>query len=162
MEPSGVLQPPRDAAYQTEDNAATSNPDEKRAAHHHGGGRSVAERFPGDQSSSVQEAVPSSLGWGVRGAPAGKERPGQTPEAAGRQSELDGEQMRAPAEGQVADAVDRKPGATGSQPDLASDLDRKKREQAEARNAIMEERRHGRTPDGGPRGGVDTELDKTF
>lgn len=42
----------------------------------------------------------------------------------GRNKELDGEQMRAPGEGEIATAVDEKPGATGGEHDMASDLDR--------------------------------------
>ncbi|KAI1747322.1 hypothetical protein F4782DRAFT_444313 [Xylaria castorea] len=156
MEPSGVPQPPRNAAYQVEGNPVTSNPSEERASHHHNHGRPVADRVPGDQASGIEDAVPSSLGYGMRGAPAGEEQFGRTEEEVGRHRELEGEQMRMPGEGRVADAVERKPGASGSQPDLASDLDRKKREQAEARNEIKEERRHGRISDGGARGGVDT------
>ncbi|TGJ86910.1 hypothetical protein E0Z10_g1910 [Xylaria hypoxylon] len=161
MEPSGAPQPPRNAAYQTEGNAVTLNPSEERAVHH-GHGHPVAQRGPGNDTSSTQDALPSSLGWGVHGAPAGEERLGRTQEEVGRHNELEGDQMRALGEGQVADAVDRKPGATGSQPDLASDLDRKKSEQAEAREAIKERRRHGNVSDGGPGGGVDTELDRAL
>ncbi|KAI0406160.1 hypothetical protein F4802DRAFT_596518 [Xylaria palmicola] len=124
MEPSGTPQPPRNAAYQEEGNPVTSNPSEQHASHHHGQGRPVAEREPGDHASDVRDAVPSSLGWGRHGAPAGEERFGRTQEETGRHRELEGDQMRAPAEGRVADAVERKPGASGSQPDLASDLDR--------------------------------------
>ncbi|KAI0970593.1 hypothetical protein F4678DRAFT_479991 [Xylaria arbuscula] len=161
MEPSGAPQPPQRAAYETEGNAVTLNPSEERAAQHHGQGRSVAERGPGGQFTGIQDAISSSLGRGIRGAPAGEEQFGRTQEEAGRHRELEGEQMRAAGEGQVADVVNRKPGASGSQPDLASDLDRKKREQDEARDAIKERRRHGEVSDGGPRG-VDTELEKTF
>ena len=49
------------------------------------------------------------------------------------------EQMRAPGEGEVAAAQDRKHGF-GEQADLASDLDRKKVEQAPAREQIKEAR----------------------
>jgi len=59
----------------------------------------------------------------------------------GRHNELDGAQMRASGEGQVADVVDRKPGATGGEESLTSDLDRKKAEQAPAREAVKEERK---------------------
>ncbi|KAI1420268.1 hypothetical protein F5Y12DRAFT_773974 [Xylaria sp. FL1777] len=163
MESFGAPQPPVTAAYETEGNAVTTNPVEERAAHHHSHGHPVAWRVPGNQSSGIQDAVPSSQGWGIHGAPAGEERFGRTEEDTGRHRELEGEQMRAAREGQVADVVGRKPGATGSQPDLASDLDRKKSEQAEAREAIKERRRQGEISDGGPRG-VDTagELDKSF
>lgn len=49
--------------------------------------------------------------------------------------------MAAPGEGKVAAAVDNKPGASGQQPDLASDLDRKKEEQAEAREEIKAQKK---------------------
>lgn len=75
-------------------------------------------------SSQPQEAIPSSLGHGVRGAPPGEEKFGRTNEQVGRHQELEGDKMRMLNEGDVADAVNRKPGASGSQPDLASDLDR--------------------------------------
>ncbi|KAI0533024.1 hypothetical protein GGR58DRAFT_138868 [Xylaria digitata] len=162
MEPSGAPQPPKSAAYEVEGNAVTLNPSEERAAHLHSHGRPVARRGPGNHSSNIGDAVPSSLGWGAHGARAGEEQFGRTQEEDGRHRELEGDQMRAPGEGQVADAVDRKPGATGSQPDLVSDLDRKKSEQAEARNAIKERRRHGKISDGGAHSGVDTELDKAL
>ncbi|KAI3316625.1 hypothetical protein HD806DRAFT_517151 [Xylariaceae sp. AK1471] len=162
MDPSGPAQPPVNAAYEAEGNAATSNPSEQRAAQHHSHGKPVAKRFPESRSSGTQDAVPSSLGRGMHGAPAGEEQFGRTQEEVGRHRELDGDQMRAPGEGDVADAVRRKPGASGSQPDLASDLDRKKREQADARNAIKEGRKHGVISDGGAGGGVDTEQDKMF
>ncbi|KAI1377606.1 hypothetical protein F4677DRAFT_444197 [Hypoxylon crocopeplum] len=159
MEPSGPAQPPKGTAYETQGNPATSNPSEQHtsARHHAHGGRTTEDRVPPSQSSGLRDAVPSSLGYGVHGAPAGEERYGRTHEQVGRSRELEGDQMRAPGEGDVASVVDRKPGATGSQPDLASDIDRKKEEQAEKREAIKEERRQGRAPDdGNARAGVDT------
>ncbi|KAI0469467.1 hypothetical protein F4859DRAFT_486753 [Xylaria cf. heliscus] len=149
MEPSGAPQPPRDAAYQVLGNPVTSNPLEERARHHQDHGRPVASRVPGNQSSGIKDAIPSSLGWGIHGAPAGEEQFGRTMEDVGRHRELEGDQMRTPGEGRVADAVDRKSGASGAEPDLASDLDRKKREQAEARSYIKGERRYERVSDGG-------------
>lgn len=121
MEPSGKPQPPENAAYETEGNAATSNPAEERAAHHRGHGQPVARRDPGNQSLGIGDAVPSSLGRGARGE---EEHSRPTQSETGLGNEIEGDTMRAPAEGRVADAVDRKPGASGSQPDLASDLDR--------------------------------------
>lgn len=50
--------------------------------------------------------------------------------------------MAAPGEGKIASAVDEKPGATGAQPGLESDLDRKKAEQAPLREQKKEERKH--------------------
>ena len=60
-------------------------------------------------------------------------------------SDLEGEQMRAPGEGDIAAAQDHKHGF-GEQKDLASDLDRKKADQAK----IKESRGMG-----GGSGGVD-------
>jgi hypothetical protein len=124
MDSSGPSQPPVNAAYKTEGNAATSNPSEQRAAHDHSHGQPVEERLPEAPASGSREAGAWALGRGIRGAPAGEEQFGRTEEDVGRHRELDGDQMRMPGEGAVADAVERKPGASGSQPDLASDLDR--------------------------------------
>ncbi|KAI1762069.1 hypothetical protein GGR53DRAFT_468674 [Hypoxylon sp. FL1150] len=165
MDPSGPAQPPKQSAYETQGNPVSSKPSElqqqRQHEHKHAqGGRSVEQRSPADtqsQSSGIGEALPSSLGYGIRGAPAGEERFGRTQEEVGRGQELEGEQMRAPGEGDVASAVERKPGASGEQPDLASDLDRKKEEQAAKREAIKEDRKHGRAPDDGDaRAGVVT------
>ncbi|KAI0840713.1 hypothetical protein F5Y06DRAFT_228724 [Hypoxylon sp. FL0890] len=157
MDPSGPSQPPKDTAYETQGNPVTSNPSEQHSARHHPHGKTVDERVPSSQSSSLGDAVPSSLGYGIHGAPAGEERYGRTQEQMGRNRELEGDQMRAPGEGDVASAVEHKSGASGSQPDLAGDLDRKKQEQASKREAIKEDRRHGRAPDDGDvRAGVVT------
>ncbi|KAI1134339.1 hypothetical protein F5Y05DRAFT_398381 [Hypoxylon sp. FL0543] len=159
MDPSGPPQPPKDTAYETQGNPVTSNPSEQRsAAQHHTHGKPVDERLPQTQTGHGDAAaVPSALGYGIRGAPAGEERFGRTQEQVGRSRELEGEQMRAPGEGDVAGAVERKAGAGGSEPDLASDLDRKKREQASKREAVKEDRRLGRAPDDGDvRAGVAT------
>lgn len=123
MDPSDKPQPPVNAAYQAEGNAVTSNPSEQRASHHQNSklGKPVAERYPENESP---EAGSWGLGRGIRGAPAGEEQYGRTEEDVGRHKELEGEQMRASGEGEVADAVNRKPGASGAEPDLASDLDR--------------------------------------
>ncbi|KAI0478529.1 hypothetical protein GGR56DRAFT_672552 [Xylariaceae sp. FL0804] len=160
MDPSGPAQPPLDTAYTTAGNPATGNPAEQQAARQQQpSGRTVAERGPASQpSGGIEDATPSSLGQGVRaGAPAGEERLGRSEEQVGRHRELEGEQMRAPGEGDVASAVESKPGASGAEPDLASDLDRKKQEQAAAREAIKEDRKHGLVADGADvRAGVDT------
>lgn len=124
MKPTGASQPSKAAAYETQGIGVDSNPSELRAAHEHRPGRPVEQRLPESQSSGVREALPTSLAQGIRGAPPGEEQYGKTAEQMGRHNELEGEQMRAPSEGAVADAVDRKPGASGAQPDFASDLDR--------------------------------------
>ena len=124
MDPQGAAQPPLDTAYKVEGNPATANPAEEQAAHQKPQGRRLEDRLPGSQASGLQEAEPSALGAGVRGAPPGEERHGQSLEQTGRHREREGEQMRAPGEGDVSTAVEAKPGATGAEPDLASDLDR--------------------------------------
>lgn len=48
--------------------------------------------------------------------------------------------MRAPGEGEISDAVDKKPGAGGSQEGLETDLDRKKAEQAPLRAKFEQEK----------------------
>lgn len=63
----------------------------------------------------------------MHGAPAGEERKGLSEEDVGRHRELDAQQMAAPGEGRVADAVAKGghgTGGGGSQPGLESDLDR--------------------------------------
>lgn len=141
MDPSGPAQPPKNTAYTTPANPASSTPSEvqqqqRQGAHGNNNPSPTDERMPpsssrvGGGSSSIDEATPSSLGYGIHGAPAGEERFGRTAavveqeEQGGHRGELDGEQMRASGEGDVASVVRRKPGATGEQPDLASDLDR--------------------------------------
>ncbi|KAI0134780.1 hypothetical protein BJ170DRAFT_611250 [Xylariales sp. AK1849] len=157
MDPSAPSQPSKATAYRAEGNEASLNPEEENAAKHHTHGNPIEKRLPVSQASGLEDAMPSSLGYGTRGAPAGEEKYGKTAEQVGRNRELDGEQMRAPGEGDVADAVRRKPGASGSQPDLASDLDRKKAEQESKREAIKEARQNGTFSDGGdPRAGVQT------
>ncbi|KAK8096456.1 uncharacterized protein PG998_004673 [Apiospora kogelbergensis] len=131
MDPQGPSQPSLETVYKTPGNAASANPAEKNAREHsHPHGQHVDERLPtGGRSSGVQQrqdaAQPSSLGYGVRGAPAGEESQGLTEEDVGRHKELEGEQMVAgPGEGRVASAVENKHGATGSEPDLLANLDR--------------------------------------
>lgn len=48
--------------------------------------------------------------------------------------------MAAPGEGKVANAVEQKPGASGAQDGLETDLERKKAEQAPARQAVEAEK----------------------
>jgi hypothetical protein len=67
-----------------------------------------------------------------------------------QREDLDGEQMRAPGEGEVMDAqLNKKNAGWGEQDSLASDLDRKKAEQKSAREDIKAERQSGADVDGG-------------
>jgi hypothetical protein len=75
-----------------------------------------------------------------------------------QQGDLDGEQMRAPGEGEVMDAqFEKKNAGWGEQGSLTSDLDRQKAEQKGAREGIKEERRAGGNVDGGSEGRVENE-----
>lgn len=76
--------------------------------------------------------------------------------------ELDAQQMGAPGEGKVDAAVKNKPGASGNEPGLETELDRKKAEQASARQSIQEEKQKGVDVGGvlGQRGGPANPVDK--
>jgi len=68
----------------------------------------------------------------------------------------------APAESKIADAVEQKPGASGEQPGLESDLDRKKAEQAPAREEIKRQKKEEVDVAGvlGQRGGPANPVDQ--
>lgn len=142
LDPTGPAHPSFNQAYSTAGNPASKNPAEQSstaantAATHEGSTTQIRSPTHG----SDREPVPTSLGRGVHGAPPGEEAKGLTAEDVGAHNELDGEQMRASGEGDVAAAVDAKRGATGAQPDLASDLDRKKAQQAPMREHVKEQR----------------------
>lgn len=107
------------------------------------------------------DATKTSMARGVRGAPPGEETSGHTQESMDRQ-ELDAAQMGAPGEGKVASAVDRKPGASGHEQGFETDLDRKKAEQAPARQKEQEQKEHEIDVGGvlGQRGGPANPVDK--
>lgn len=117
--------------------------------------------MPTKQSSSINDATPSSLGRGIHGAPPGEERHGQKHDT-GTAGDTEADQMSAPGEDKIADAVDKKPGASGSEPGLESELDRKKAEQAPARERIESEKRDKVDVAGvlGQRGGPANPVDK--
>ena len=75
-----------------------------------------------------------------------------------QQGDLDGEQMRAPGEGEVMDAqLDKKNAGWGEQSSLTSNLDRQKAEQNDSREEIKEQRRAGEKVDGSAGGRVENE-----
>jgi len=75
-----------------------------------------------------------------------------------QQEDLDGEQMRAPGEGEVFRAqLDKKDQGWGEQDSLTSGLDRKKAEQQSARDEIKQERKAGGNVDGQTGGRVENE-----
>jgi len=142
MDPTGPSQPPLDTAYETAGNPASQNPQEQSNAQVNDSsntGSLVDSREQGDipvPSAHSGGGVPSSLGYGSRTG-AGDSTSGE----AGL-SNTDAEQMAAPGEGEIAAAQDKKTGF-GEQKDLASDLDRKKAEQAGAREQVKDMRSSG-------------------
>ncbi|QSZ32596.1 hypothetical protein DSL72_002175 [Monilinia vaccinii-corymbosi] len=70
-----------------------------------------------------------------------------------QQEDLDGEQMRAPGEGEVMDAqLNKKDAGWGEEGSYTSNLDRQKAEQKEAREKIKSQREQGLDVDGGAGG----------
>lgn len=70
-----------------------------------------------------------------------------------QQEDLDGEQMRAPGEGEVMAAqFDKKNAGWGEEGSYTSNLDRQKAEQKEARDKIKNQRAQGVDVDGGAGG----------
>nr|POF12802.1 hypothetical protein CFP56_09953 [Quercus suber] len=161
---SGHDQPTLQQAYETPGNPASKEPAEKAQtqANAEDNSRPVDRRVPQEQNASVNDATPSSLGYGVRGAPPGEEAAGRTEADVSRARENDGEQMRAPGEGEIASAVDRKPGAGGEEQGLEKDLERKKAEQAPAREQVQAEQKKELDVAGvlGQRGGPANPVDK--
>ncbi|KAF2622744.1 hypothetical protein BU25DRAFT_377155 [Macroventuria anomochaeta] len=147
LSPTGPSQPTQNQAYETPGNPVSANPTEKATQGFNASDNSasVDQRIPQKQASDAagDRNAKFEEGAGVHGAPAGEERKGLSQEDVGRHKELDGQQMAAPGEGRVADAVaqgGKGMGGGGSEPSFTSDLDRKKAEQAEAREAIKQER----------------------
>lgn len=136
-------QPPNDQAYNIAGNQVDKDPAEKAQSSLNKASAQSSDvdiKIPQKQSQGIEDATPSSLGRGIHGAPPGEEAKGLSEEDVGRNKELDGEQMAAPGEGKVANAVERKPGATGAEQGMETDLDRKKAEQAPLRESIKEEK----------------------
>ncbi|MCJ1388040.1 hypothetical protein MMC18_000884 [Xylographa bjoerkii] len=141
MDPNGSAQPNIDTAYDTAGNPAEQTSDEQSKAAAKAStnaGATAEDRVQGDvavPSTHDDGATPSSLGIGVTDA-SGDQGGNMGPGA----SNLDGEQMRAPGEGDVYKQQFSKSGF-GEQEDLAGDLDRKKGEQAGAREEIKSQRK---------------------
>ncbi|CAK4032241.1 Hypothetical predicted protein [Lecanosticta acicola] len=154
----GVAGQPRlDQAYETAGNPTDKAPVENTRAQINAqtnDENAVAHRDP-SETVSFDQAVPTSMARGIRGAGPGEETKGYTQESLDRE-ELDADQMGAPGEGKVASAVERHPGAGGKQPGLETDLERKKAEQAPMRQAVQEEQQRDFDVGGilGQRGGA--------
>lgn len=149
-------QPTKAEAYTAPGNPSTKTPHEQAESAVHALDSSSSNQqqsYPIPQRQAADsQASPQPQARGIHGAPAGEESKGLTEEDVGRHRELDGEQMAVPGEGRVADAVagrGKSLGGGGEQPDLAADLDKKKAEQAEAREAVKKERGLGKDVVGG-------------
>ncbi|KAF2716597.1 hypothetical protein K431DRAFT_316441 [Polychaeton citri CBS 116435] len=139
LNPTGPSQPTLNQAYSTTGNPAQTNPAEEsqQSTNASSEASGVADqRIPQKQTSSIEEGTFSSLGHGIHGAPSSSADPNDQD----RSNELTAEQMGAPGEGAVSDAVERKPGAGPGAPGLETDLDKKKAEQAPLREAVEEEK----------------------
>ncbi|KAK5127015.1 hypothetical protein LTR85_008374 [Meristemomyces frigidus] len=165
LNPTGPSQPGADTAYETKGNPASKEPAEESQAQRNATDNSqpVDQRVPSEQSTSQEDATPTSVARGVRGAPPGEEASGGTHESEGRNNELDADQMAAPGEGKIASAVKgESAGAKGSEQGMESDLDRKKAEQAPARKSVQAEKAENFDVGGvlGQRGGPANPVDK--
>ncbi|KAJ4385773.1 hypothetical protein N0V93_010204 [Gnomoniopsis smithogilvyi] len=160
-------QPSNVEPYLQPGNPATRNPLEQEVTEklHGQGSRSTPGTTASAEQSQSQDGIPTSRGHGVHGSGPVDDQEAQATHVGDSQGRLENdsvnaEQMATLGEGKVADAVDRKSGTQqvpGSGPaeeqDFASDLDRKKAEQAEARDAIKAAKRDGVDADGGGGGG---------
>jgi hypothetical protein len=122
MELSNSSQPRQQEAYNEAENPVSKNPSEVQSSHKHPSGYGAVEkRGPEDQSTTIDDANPSSLARGVRGTgsddqeviPSSNENP-------------DDQKLAPPSEGRVYDAVTKasRPGAGGQEPSLTADLDK--------------------------------------
>ncbi|KAL8816670.1 MAG: hypothetical protein Q9223_004360 [Gallowayella weberi] len=155
MDPTGPSQPNLDTAYEHPGNPASHSESEKQSSNSTSAslqrsGPIADKRERGDApvpSSHGEGPTPSSLGYGAR------DSSGDAGESKGEPvSSLEGEQMRAPGEGDIRTAQDNKHGF-GEQADLASGLDRKKEEQQER----LDSRYNGASDGKGGPGGVDVQ-----
>ncbi|TKA62712.1 hypothetical protein B0A55_10637 [Friedmanniomyces simplex] len=165
LNPSGPAQPGLDQVYETKGNQASKEPAEQRTAQQNANDPSQAtdQRIPQQQSSSIDDATPSSMARGIRGAPPGEEAKGLNDEDVGRSNELEADQMGTYGEDQIADSVKgTQSGSAGKEQDMASDLDRKKAEQAPKRESVQQEKAEGFDVGGvlGQRGGPANPVDK--
>ncbi|KAK7741787.1 hypothetical protein SLS53_004851 [Cytospora paraplurivora] len=164
-------QPSGNEPYIQPDNPVTKEPLEKKAAsklaHNHSAETArTADAVP---SEHIGEGTFSSLGRGVHGGQpvdateaTNTTRPTKSGAGGGAENEnenVDAEQMATFGEGEVADAVQRKSGTQKAPGDaevkfdeFTSDLERKKAEQATARDEIKQDRKAGADVDGGGSG----------
>ncbi|KAI9825295.1 MAG: hypothetical protein M1832_001329 [Thelocarpon impressellum] len=142
MDRRGHDQPDLDVAYTTPGNPVSKAPDEQRAAEatHASAGPPSARRTPHDEASATPQ--PSALGAGARDAHARDAHTDEREPAGGGVDPLDGEQMRAPGEGDVMAAQWHKTGF-GEQESLTASLEEKISDQKGRREEVKGERARG-------------------
>ncbi|KAL6720815.1 hypothetical protein ACLMJK_002740 [Lecanora helva] len=151
MDPQGPSQPSLNTAYDQPSNPAQSSAEytasQSTSAARQRSDPTAERRMPNDAiregGNDQSEATPTSVAYGVRDASKDAGDSMGPPV-----SNTEGEQMRAAGDGDIAAAQDKKHGF-GEQSDLASELDRKKAEQAR----MKEPRGYG----GGGGGDVDVQ-----
>ncbi|KAI9702023.1 MAG: hypothetical protein M1836_001367 [Candelina mexicana] len=142
MDPKGPAQPSLDQVYETPGNPASQTPSEARTAsiNAHTNTSKTSHRTPNDVSTDPTPSSVAASGAVERDAPLSSYvYSNEDVDASGREGELEGEQMRAPGEGDVMRSQWNKTGM-GEQKGLTENLDRKKEEQRGKREAIMGER----------------------
>ncbi|EGP92155.1 unnamed protein product [Zymoseptoria tritici ST99CH_3D1] len=157
-------QPSPAQAYETAGNPTDKSASEQSMAQLNSktdADNAVAHREANEPHLSDDQATKTSRARGIHGAPPGEEVHGYTQEQLDTQ-ELTAAQMGAPGEDKVIDAVNRKPGATGGEQGLETDLDKKKQEQSAAREKVQKEEQHEVDVAGvlGQRGGPANPVDK--
>jgi hypothetical protein len=133
LDPSGPSQPTQQQGLNQSGNPADKTAAEGHAAQTSDQSAKVDSRSKGDVPSTHDgEARPSALGAGDTGALKEKDISRSDAHPYSEDGNLEGEQMRAPGEGDVAEAV-RTGGGGGhlGQGDLMSDMDRKAKEHEE-------------------------------
>lgn len=138
MDPAAPSQPSKQTAYDQTGNPSEQTTAEREFATRHVSNAPPVERRTAESIPSTHSNDPTStsLGYGETGPL--KERPiasdGET--VAGRDPNLEGEQMRAPGEGDVASAVTGTQTRTyGTGQDVGADIDKKTEEHKAALHA---------------------------
>ncbi|KAK5174377.1 uncharacterized protein LTR77_001457 [Saxophila tyrrhenica] len=164
VNPNEPSQPSQDIAYNTAGNPASKEPAEKATSQAQANSNAphVDQRIPSKQTTTIDEATPTSMARGVRGKGASEDTSQLTDQEQGKSADVNAEQMAGYGEGRVAEAVDKQSGAGGGEPGLETDLDRKKAEQAPAREKMKQEEKKEVDVGGvlGQRGGPANPVDK--
>lgn len=130
LDPSGPSQPTQQSGLNQANNAASKTAAEDQTSRTANASATVDSRTSHDVPSTHNEAPrPSALGAGDTGPLKVKDVSKSDQHPYSKDGNLEGEQMRAPGEGEVAEAV-RSGGGGGhlGQDDLVGDLDRKARD----------------------------------